>query len=138
MRHEGQFGKVVVRALDGRLFKGFSKADFIGDEVQLIDAKGNPTKIPLGELKAVFFVRDFQGKPEYDEVRFFAKEPPRPWLWVRVRFTDGEVLEGRVRNNLSLLDPKGFYIWTSDEEANHEMAFVVKAALEEFTVLGLA
>ncbi|HOM99080.1 MAG TPA: hypothetical protein PLM33_02375 [Acidobacteriota bacterium] len=138
MRKESQFGKVIARALDGRLFKGFSKADFIGEEFQLIDAKGNPTKIPLAELKAIFFVRDFRGDPAHNAIHFFAKEPPRPWLWVRVTFVDGEVLEGRARNNVNLMDGKGFFLWVSDDTANNEAAFVVRSALKEFTVLGTA
>jgi len=136
MRQETTFGKVIVRSRDGTLFRGFSKSDLIGDKVQLVDAKGNAQEFPLADLKAVFFVRDFEGNRDYREVRFFRKEGSAGWLWVEVVFTDGEIMEGRMRNNLSLLDPRGVYLWLSDEGANNEVVFVVRSAVREFRILG--
>jgi hypothetical protein len=136
MRQESTFGKVIVRTKDGKLHRGFSKADFIGEEVRLIDAKGNQREFRLDELKAVFFVKDFSGDTQYRPVSFFGKEPESAWLWVQVTFQDGEVLEGRVRNNLSLIDSPGFFLWLSDEGANNDTAFVVKSAIKDFRVMG--
>lgn len=138
MRQEAAFGKVIVRTRDQQLFRGFSKAEFIDDQnVRIIDAKGNQQSFPLQDLKAVFFVRDFQGDPSYRAVRFFAKEDPPPWLWVQLTYQDGEIMEGRVRNSPALLDGAGFYLWLSDEGANNVLVYVVKSALKDFRVLAL-
>lgn len=138
MRQEAAFGKVIVRTRDQQLFRGFSKAEFIDDQnVRIIDAKGNQQSFPLQDLKAVFFVRDFQGDPSYRAVRFFAKEDPAPWLWVQLTYQDGEIMEGRVRNSPALLDGAGFYLWLSDEGANNVLVYVVKSALKDFRVLAL-
>lgn len=138
MRQEATFGKVIVRTRDKQLFRGFSKSEFIDAEnIRIIDAKGHERSFSLQQLKAVFFVRDFQGNPAYRETRFFAKEDPPPWIWVKVVYQDGEVMEGRVRNSPALLDGAGFYLWLSDEGANNSMVFVVKSALQDFRIVGL-
>lgn len=137
-RQESTFGKVIVRTRDRRLFRGFSKSEFFDtDTVRIIDEKGQEQSFPVVELKAVFFVRDFTGNPEYREVRFFTKADPSPFLWVQLTYQDGEIMEGRVRNSATLLDGSGFFLWVSDEGANNLMVYVVKSALRDFRVLGL-
>lgn len=63
--------KVVVRIADGRILKGFTQDFFPNrDRFHLHPAEGTQgkkTEIFLGDLKAVFFVRDFAGNPQYDE-----------------------------------------------------------------------
>jgi hypothetical protein len=137
MRQESTFGKVIVRTKSGELHRGFSKAEFIGEQVRLIDAKGNQHEFRLDELKAVFFVKDFSGDTQYRAVSFFGKEPESPWLWAQVTFKDDEVLEGRVRNDLSLIDSPGFFLRLSDEGANNDTAYVVKSAVKDFRVMGI-
>lgn len=138
MRQESNFGKVILRTRDRRLIKGFSKSDFIDDDsVRLIDAKGNQETHTLGELKAIFFVKDFGGDPDYRVVRFFGKGEPNQWLWAHVVFEDGEVMEGRVRNSRALFDSPGFYLWPSDEGTNNDVVFVIKSAVADFRIMGL-
>ena len=54
---------------------------------------------------------------------------------MRLKFFDGETLEGRIENNVSLLLSGGFYLWPSDSETNNECAYVSKAALVDFAIL---
>ena len=138
MRKESNLGKVIVRTRDKRLFRGFSKAELIGEKVQLIDAKGNQQEFPLDEVKAVFFVRDFGGDPSYREVRFLSRETLPTWLWIQITFCDGEVMEGKIRNDQSLLDPKGFFMWVADEGTNNELVFVARSALRDLRIAGVA
>ncbi len=138
MRVESKLGKVIIRTRDKRVFRGFSKSDLINDQVNLIDAKGNQQGFELDELKAVFFVKDFDGDPSYRPVRFVRGSTVPPWLWAQATFFDGEVIEGRVRNEMSLFDPRGIFLWLSDEEANNEVAFVVRSALRDFRIVGIA
>lgn len=138
MRAETNLGKVIVRTRDKQIFRGFSKSDLINDKVHLIDAKGNQREFDLQDLKAVFFVRDFEGDPSYREVRFIRGSAVSPWLWAQATFFDGEVIEGRVRNGLAMLDAKGVFLWLSDEGANNEVVFVVRSALRDFRIVGVA
>ncbi len=134
MRKESTFGKVIVRTRDKKLFRGFSKAEFIGEKVQVIDAKGKRQDFPLDELKAIFFVREFEGDASYREVRFLTSESLPTWLWIQVTFCDGEVMEGKIRNDRSLLDPQGFFMWVADEGTNNELVYIVRSALKDLRV----
>ena len=137
MRKESAFGKVIVRTRDKRLFRGFSKAELIREKIQLVDSKGKKVEFPLDELKAIFFVRDFEGDPTYREVRFLGKSSLPAWVWVQVTFVDGEIMEGRIRNDKSLLDPLGFFMWVADEGTNNELVYIVRSALRDLRIAGL-
>jgi hypothetical protein len=139
MRRIAELGKVVVQTREKKLYKGFSKSDFITDsKVKLIDEKGNQFDLPLEDLKAVFFVRDFNGNPEYDEVRFLtSQEKPIRWIVAELQFTDGEVVEGKIRNDQGLLNEPGFYLYPTDEVGNTEVIYVVKSSTVAFKVIGL-
>lgn len=138
MRNKENLGKVVVRTRDGEAIRGFSSEKYItGEEVKMISTDGSESARATGDLKAIFFVKDFQGDSEYDEIQFFEKQPKNAWAWVRVRFYDDEVIEGRVRNSINLLHNDGFFLWPSDEEANNEVIFILKVALKDFEILAL-
>ncbi len=127
--------KVVLRDRDGNTTFGFSYQTEFSDEVKIITREGKDQTLPLSELKAVFFVRDFKGDPQYEPVQFLSKAPPSERLWVRVQFPDGEVLEGRVRNSLDLISQPGFYLWPSDHETNNVSVFIPKSAIAGFSIL---
>src|SRR5262249_5355836 len=92
--------KVVVRFQDGRMLKG-STADFVPtkDRLHLSPADAppgaKPVEVQLAEVKALFFVHDFAGKPrpQKDPTEL---PPPRPGAGrgIRVMFRDGEILVG--------------------------------------------
>ncbi len=56
-------------------------------------------------------------------VQFLSKAPMSEKLLVRVRFADGEVIEGGVNNAVGLLIETGFYLWPSDPEDNNISIF---------------
>ena len=98
MRRISELGKVVIQTRERELFRGFSKADFIaGSTIKVIDEKGKQFELPLENLKAVFFVRDFNGNPKYNEVRFLSTQGKSVrWVVAEIRFQDDEVVEGKI------------------------------------------
>lgn len=130
-------GKVVVHTRKHQVYRGFSKKEFIGKSVRILDENGNESDFPLKDLKAVFFVREFSGDPAYDEVIFLRKDKPRPWLWAHVEFEDGEVIEGRIKNEEDIVNhAEGFFLWLSDEFANSESVYVIKDFIRKFRIMG--
>ncbi|MBI1941517.1 MAG: hypothetical protein HYS33_08435 [Acidobacteria bacterium] len=107
-------------------------------EVSLRSADSNARlTVPLQSLKALFFVKTFDGRKDYSEVKFFEKNPPIKGLWIRVRFYDNEHLEGVVRNSIHFLTEPGFYLKPPDPLSNNEVLYVVKDSLADFRVLGV-
>jgi hypothetical protein len=91
----------------------------------------------LEDAKAVFFVNTFAGSPTQQDVRFFDSLSIHPYLWVRVAFQDGEIMEGRVSNDIALLTKNAFQLFPVDELTNNRSLFVPKTSLSSFQVIGL-
>lgn len=107
-------------------------------EIVISSAESNGlVTVPLESLKALFFVKSFEGNKDYKEIKFFDKSPPIEGLWVRAKFYDGESLEGVVRNTLDYLVQPGFFLKPPDAQANNEVMYVVKSSLIDFRVLGV-
>ncbi len=145
--------KVVARLRDGKIIKGYvdtiPASDFdallqetsfsLPREIGLrpVDSS-KPVSLSLDSLKALFFVKSFEGRTEYREVKFFEKNPPIKGLWVRVKFYDNEHLEGVVRNSLQYLVEPGFFLKPPDLQGNNEILYVIKNSLIDFRVLGVS
>jgi hypothetical protein len=144
--------KVVARLRDGSMLKGYLEEplelDFdalfvdvhaaLPKEIRLRSAdSGEKLAVPVDSLKALFFVKSFEGRKEYSEVKFFEKNPPIKGLWVRIRFYDDEYLEGVVKNSMDFLVEPGFYLKPPDPLSNNEILYVVKDSLADFRVLGV-
>lgn len=104
--------------------------------IELEDGSG-PVNIALQDAKAVFFVRSFAGSPKQQDVRFFDSLSIHPYLWVRVTFQDGEIMEGRVSNGIDLLTQNAFRLFPVDELTNNRCLFVPKQSLRNFQIIGL-
>ncbi len=98
---------------------------------------GDPVTICLEDAKAVFFVRSFAGSPAQQDVRFFDSVSIHPYLWVRMTFEDGEIMEGRVSNGIDLLTQNAFRLFPVDELTNNRCLFVPKCSLRNFQIIGL-
>lgn len=144
--------KVVAHLRDHKLIKGFTDAVPASNLEALVEQEPvalpriiavRPAKsrqkvsFPLASLKALFFVKSFEGHREYNEIKFFGNHPQVEGLWVRLKFYDNEFTEGVVRNSLDLLTNPGFFLKPPDPESNNEIIYVVKASLIEFQVLGV-
>ena len=135
MGGDSSLQKVVVRTRDGGVIPGFANQDRISDTLKIITQQGKEQEFNIDKLKAVFFVKDFQGNPEYDEIKFLNKQAVSSMVWVRVEFFDGEVLEGKIPNNMELVSSPGFFLSPSDRDTNNKRVYVIKSALKNFTFL---
>ena len=127
----------MVRKLDKELVKGYvNPTTFLAEgRVELLDREGHVLSIPLDSVKAVYFVRDFEGDPGYAERKAFLRRPRLDGLWVRLTFKDEEVLEGILANNLLELDARGFLITPADLSSNNLRIFIPRNALTGLEVL---
>ena len=92
--------------------------------------------IPIEGVKAIFFVKSFEGK-QHDDLRFYDDREPMDCLWVRVTFHDHEVIEGIIRNDSSFVFNSCFLMSPVDPEGNNWLICVIKKQLRNFQVLGL-
>ena len=130
--------RVVVRRLDKGLIKGFiDPKGYLASDVALLDREGRLAHIPMHDIKAVFFVRDFEGNPDRAERKIFRSRPRLAGLWVRMTFKDTEVLEAILPNNLLEIDPLGFLVTPPDVYSNNLRIFIPRTALTEMEVLGV-
>jgi hypothetical protein len=130
--------RVVVRKLDKGLVKGFLDPNgYLASEIEVLDREGRLVHVPMSEIKAVFFVRDFEGNPERAERKVFRSRPRLAGLWVRMTFKDTEVLEALLPNNLLDVDPLGYLVTPPDVYSNNVRIFIPRVALTEIVVLGV-
>ncbi len=120
--------KVVVRFRDGKLVKGFTH-DFNPNReifhVSEAQAGGNVIEISTSVLKAVFFVKTFEGNKNHRSTDDFTVESLKniPGLKVKITFSDGEVMYGSTHGYAP--ERKGFFIFPADKESNNDRAFVI-------------
>jgi hypothetical protein len=100
-------------------------------------AGGPAVTFRLEDAKAVFFVNSFAGSPTQQDVRFFDSLSIHPYLWARLTFQDGEIMEGRVSNDIELLTKNAFQLFPVDELTNNRSLFVPKTSLSSFQIIGL-
>ncbi|MGO8819073.1 MAG: DUF6982 domain-containing protein [Terriglobia bacterium] len=130
--------RVVVRRLDKGLVKGFiDPKGYLASDVGLLDRDGRLVHIAMHDIKAVFFVRDFEGNPDRAERKIFRSRPRLAGLWVRMTFKDAEVLEAILPNNLLEVDAIGFLVTPPDVYSNNLRIFIPRTALTEMEVLGV-
>ncbi len=128
--------RVVVRKLDKGLIKGFlDPKGYLASEIEVLDREGRLVHVPMSEIKAVFFVRDFEGNPDRAERKVFRSRPRLAGLWVRMTFKDNEVLEALLPNNLLEVDPLGYLVTPPDVYSNNLRFFIPRTALTEMEVI---
>ena len=91
-----ELNKVVVHYMDGRIVKGTTQ-DFVSRRSSFHlnpPEGGSSVEIACGQLKAVFFVRDFDGDSGRQDVRGFLAGPGETAQGKKlaVRFKDDELL----------------------------------------------
>jgi len=130
--------RVVIRKLDKGLIKGFVDPNgYLASEVEVLDREGRLVRVPMSEIKGLFFVRDFEGNRARAERKIFRSRPRLAGLWVRMTFKDSEVLEALLPNNLLEVDPLGYLVTPPDVYSNNLRIFIPRTALTELEVLGV-
>jgi len=122
---------VIARRLDGQVLKGTTH-DFAPIKPTFhmavrSDSGTRTMEIPINALKAVFFVKSFEGNPQrpanydFDITRGQGRR-------VIVTFTDGELIAGfTVGYNPG---KPGFFLMPADPGDNNERVFVVNSAVK--------
>ncbi len=130
--------KVIIRKMGRDAISGYvSPTEFIvGGKLELLNQSGKVVQIGLNEVKSVDFVRDFSD-PSGPSRKTFTTRPRTEGLWVRLRFSDNDVLEGMMPNDLVQVAREGYLITPPDTRGNIQRIFVPRSALEEMTVLGV-
>ncbi len=89
---------MILRYLSGSTVPAYAPIFEEGaDPIPAADLEGKPFWVPLGDLKAVFFVRTFSGNPDYDPPKSAGDLPRLPsGHLVQLDFSDGERIFGDV------------------------------------------
>jgi hypothetical protein len=138
---------VAARFNNGKVLKGYVK-DFTADsEMVFLDEldSGMNHIIPINELKALFFVRTFEGDSEHRDKKAFGVSPSKGRK-VFIKFKDKESLIGFIdgevpfKKGFSLAkadgtEDTGFFLAPSDTDGNNIKVFVVGSAIEDVTIV---
>jgi hypothetical protein len=123
--------RIVVRYADGHVVKG-TTADFSPGRPTFHvavpagpDTPGGVMEIPIDELKAVFFVRDFIGNAAYNEVKAFGGAVQG--RKIEVEFSDGETLVGTTMGYQP--DRPGFFLLPADPKSNNERCYIIRSSV---------
>lgn len=130
--HGNEGSLVVARFLDGRVLKGTThdfapnKPSFHLSEHGDMAARG--VVIPVGALKAVFFVKSYEGNPRHDEKKDFEGAVGQGRR-VLVTFSDGETLAGFT----TTFSPgkQGWFLIPVDAGSNNARVYVVTSAVRK-------
>jgi hypothetical protein len=125
--------KVIARFLDGRVVRGYTN-DFHASKPHLHltnDAASESRFVPIAQLKALFFVREFDGDSRRVERKEF--ERTTHGRKVEVTFHDGEILVGSTLGFKSPETP--FFVQPADAASNNVRVFVTPTATRQIRFL---
>lgn len=130
--------KVVVVLADKKTVRGYLNPARMGhsDPIDLLTPDGEHEQLPLAKVRSIYFVREFSDDFE-PERRAFLSRPKLDGLWVRLRYTDSETLEGVIPNDLLSILDNGIQITPPDLNSATDRIFIPRSALSEVTVLGV-
>jgi hypothetical protein len=138
----------VVIQLPGKLLKGHLAEEFVAGRpdmpgsdlksvrIRLLDTR-EEQEISLLDAKAIFFVRNFNGELDHADLRFHDGSATLGFLWVRLTFDDGEILEGMIENSCDFVMMDGIWVTPTDPTGNNWLVYALKSQLRHFEVLGL-
>ena len=124
--------RVVVRFLDGHVQKGTTH-DFAPNKTKFHlepggDQGAKPVEVHVDKLKAVFFVKSWDGDPKRVDDNSLDRATGQGRGAV-VTFTDGEIIAGfTVGYDKS---KPGFFMIPADPRANNMRVFVVNGAVKK-------
>jgi len=139
--------KVVLRFLDGMILKGHIR-DFseTSEELILQELDSDVVRImKIDVLKAIFFVKTFEGNRQYNEKKSYGIRKPRGHRTF-IKFVDGEDLIGFLEGDLpwdkgfflnrhTVNERKGFFLLPADEGSNNIKVFIFVHAVKDVTVV---
>lgn len=117
--------RIVVKFKNQKVLKGKTNDFFPNrNKFHIEQMDGSITEIIVEDLKAIFFVKDFEGnknhKDSYNDVISNAG------VKTKVRFIDGEIIYGYTLGYSP--DRQGFYLTPADLGGNNERIFIIVSA----------
>ncbi len=130
--------KVVIELLEKKLLRGYLNPARLtqAEVIDVLTPEGAHEEVPLVKVRAIYFVRDL-GEDIEMERKSFLSRPKLDGLWVRLRFRDGQSLEGVIPNDLLGFQDNGLQMTPPGFNSNTDRIFVPRTALTELTVLGV-
>jgi hypothetical protein len=139
--------KAIARKLSREWLAGYVAAEEFCREgvLELLDLAGKVILLRQEELKWLCFVRDFNSgelaNPERLLHKTFAGRPRTEGLFLRLRLTDGDLIEGIAANDRALIAGRGLSLLPPDTRSNTQRVWIPPtaiAALEVVAVIGSA
>ena len=130
---------MLVSRFDREPLSGFVNPQnyLLSEGLELLSQDGAVNVVAYAEVKLVCFVRDFQQGEPRKELRLFTTRPKMEGLWIRMRFRDGDAMDGLLSNNLLLMEPYGFSVIPPDPGFQNQRVFIPKAAVTGVQVMGV-
>src|SRR5262245_21919583 len=122
---------VVARFLDGRVLKGtthdFSPSKAVFHLHGVVDATPRGLLVPVASLKALFFVKSYDGNAKHVESLDVATATGQGRRII-VTFSDDEVVAGFTTGYAK--DKQGFFVVPADPRSNNARIYVVTASVK--------
>ncbi|MCX7995705.1 MAG: hypothetical protein N3A65_08065 [candidate division WOR-3 bacterium] len=132
MEQKVESNRVVLHYKNGTIAKGLTY-DFVPEKPKfhLIHQDGRIEEIQTESLKAVFFVKTYEGNKDYHEVKGFSKVDPVTFrgMKIKVTFLDNEIIYGATMGYNKTR--KGFFIFPADPDSNNIRIYVVASAVKD-------
>ncbi len=130
--------RILLRRFEREPLAGFvNPSAFLHPSgIEVMTVEGAVLLIPYGDVKALYFVRDFESHPPAEDAVFHTR-PKMNGVWIRLRFRDGDLMEGVLPNNLLQLEPQGYTFVPPNPTSNNQKVFVPREALSELQVVGV-
>jgi hypothetical protein len=124
--------KVVVKYKDNSVVKGQTN-NFMPNKnfFHLQPIEGRQIEIHIEDLKAIFFVKDYDGSKDHKKA--YNDKVPGGGRKIQVKFLDGEMIVGFTTGYSP--ERSGFFVVPADLKGNNERIFVVKTATEKVEML---
>jgi hypothetical protein len=139
--------KVIVRRFTGDSLPGYLPASAIVREgmIDLLDLSGRIVALPVGDIKTISYVRDFNladtANPERLTRRAFLARPRTEGLWLRLTFRSGDLLEGLAPADRSFMDAlvedAGLFLTPPDTRSNTQRLYVPRTAIADLVLLAV-
>jgi hypothetical protein len=138
--------RVVARFNDGRVVKGYTRDFTVESNFFLLDeaGSGKEHRIAVADLKAVFFIKSFEGNKTYREKKAFGVSA-HDGHKVYIKFKDQESLVGFVEGEIPWdkgffvsrdgSKTKGFFLIPVDRDSNNVKVFVVGTSVEDVAIM---
>ena len=123
---------VVVRLKDKTLLKGkITNFSTLHDFFQLELLNGDSVMVSIDKIKAIFFVKSFEGNKQYT----YKYEDNFLWVGDKItfKFDDGEKMVGYSQD--FEFTPKGYFITPADVNGNNTYVFASKSAIGSMSFL---